>query len=302
MKRQTVFGIAASLAFAALALSAIVHAQSPREQLQQMVEQLQKTPNDKALREKIIKLGAEIKPAPAVPEEARRSYVEGVTIVKSAKEAGSQKLAIESFNEALRLAPWWGDAYYGLAVALELTGQLDEAEQTLKWFMLSNPGESEARDAQDRVYAIGAKRKLAVADAAEATAKQEKADREKAASDWLLGNWSLKTQQRDVADGYTWPAYFATVQSTKKGEQILFRLGDEDFLRATKREQVITWDHWMPIPYQLPNQPISCPGDGAWNRVEVAISADKKNMSFSFYRSMTGTCGRQGIFYYTLSR
>ncbi len=72
-----------------------------------MVEQLQKTPNDNALREKIIKLGAEIKPAPAIPEEARRSFVEGVTIVKSAKEPSSQKLAIESFNEALKIAPWW---------------------------------------------------------------------------------------------------------------------------------------------------------------------------------------------------
>jgi len=97
--------------------------------------------------------------------------VEGVTIVKSAKDTGSLKLALGSFNEALKITPWWGDAYYNLAVAQELTGQLDEAERTLKWFMLSNPGESDARDAQDRIYAIGAKRKLA---AAEAAAKQEK--------------------------------------------------------------------------------------------------------------------------------
>ena len=121
--------------------------------------------------------------------------------------------------------------------------------------------------------------------------------------DWLLGEWGLKDDMRDVADGGAYsPISSQTVQSTKKGEQIQFQLGGKYFLRATLREQVITWDHWKDVPYQLPNRPIRCPEDGAWNRVEVKISADKKNMSFSFYQSHSGTCGHQGIHYYTLSR
>lgn len=159
-------------------LTGISLAQSPHEQLQQLTMQLQQMPSDNALRERIIKLGAEIKPTPAVPEEARRSFVEGVNIVKLAKDAGSQKLAIESFTEASKIAPWWGDAYYNLAVAQELTGQLNDAERTLKWFLLTNPGESHAREAQDRIYGLSAKRKLAIA---EAEAKQEQTDREMAA-------------------------------------------------------------------------------------------------------------------------
>ena len=127
-----------------LALDMVAYAQSPREQLQQLTIQLQHTPNDNALREWIIKFGVDIKPAPAVPEEARRSFMEGVTIVKLAKDVESQKLAIGSFSEALKIAPWWGDAYYNLAVTQELTGQLNDAERTLKWFLLTNPGESEA--------------------------------------------------------------------------------------------------------------------------------------------------------------
>ena len=47
-------------------------AQSPREQLQQMVQQLQRNPNDNALRERIIKLAQEIKPSPVIPDEAIR--------------------------------------------------------------------------------------------------------------------------------------------------------------------------------------------------------------------------------------
>jgi hypothetical protein len=56
-----------------LVLCASANAQSPREQLQQMVEQLQKTPTDNALREKIIKLGISIEPAPAIPDSIRTS-------------------------------------------------------------------------------------------------------------------------------------------------------------------------------------------------------------------------------------
>ena len=195
-----------------LALPTNAYAQSPREQLQQLTIQLQQAPNDNTLRERIIKLGAEIKPAPAVPEEARRSFIEGVTIVKAAKDVGSQKLAIGSFTEALKIAPWWGDAYYNLAVAQELTGQLNDAERTLKWFLLTNPGESEAREAQDRIYGLSAKRKLA---AAEAGAKQEQAARElttqaqRFVGDWVrevksnTGNlyWTL-TIGRDAGDGW----------------------------------------------------------------------------------------------------
>lgn len=170
-----------------LALSTSAYAQSPREQLQQLAIQLQQTPNDNALRERIVKLGAEIKPSPVIPEEARRYFVEGVTIVKAAKDAGSQKLAIGSFTEAVKIAPWWGDAYYNLAVAQELTGLLNDAERTLKWFLLTNPGESDAREAQDRIYGLSAKRKLAVA---EAGAKQEQEDREMAAqAQRFEGDW-----------------------------------------------------------------------------------------------------------------
>jgi tetratricopeptide (TPR) repeat protein len=182
-----------------LAFAASTQAQSPREQLTQMVEQLQKVPNDNALRERIIKLGTEIKPAPAVPEEARRSFVEGVNIVKLAKDESAQKLAIGSFNEALKIAPWWGDAYYNLAVVQELIGQLNDAERTLKWFLLTNPGESDAREAQDRIYGLSAKRKLA---AAEARAKQEQTDREMTAqAQRFEGDWFMDVKGEDGSVG-----------------------------------------------------------------------------------------------------
>ena len=57
-----------------LSLLRVAHAQqgveksaSPREQLQQYVSELQKKPDDQALREKIIKLAVTLEPKPAIP-------------------------------------------------------------------------------------------------------------------------------------------------------------------------------------------------------------------------------------------
>jgi tetratricopeptide (TPR) repeat protein len=157
-----------------LAMSALIvtaHAQSPREQLNQLVTQLQANPGDTALRERIIKLAQEIKPPPAVPEEARQKFVEGTAIAKSANNASGQELAVQRFQDALKIAPWWADAYYNLAVAQDLTGQFDAAQASLKLYIVTNPGEKESRDAQDRIYALNAKKDLAKVEAANTAAQ-----------------------------------------------------------------------------------------------------------------------------------
>lgn len=51
------------------ALMSTVQAQTPQETLNQYVSDLQKNPNDNALREKIIRHVQTMKPAPAIPEE-----------------------------------------------------------------------------------------------------------------------------------------------------------------------------------------------------------------------------------------
>lgn len=151
-------------------------AQSPQEQLVKLVEELRMKPDDKALREQIIKLAKEVNSPPAVPESARQHFVEGTTLTKSAKDAAGQKLAVESFQAAVNAAPWWGDAYYNLAVAQELAGQFDGAQNSLRFYMLTNPGEKEAREAQDKIYALNAKKKLAEAEAAQKKAERRAAE------------------------------------------------------------------------------------------------------------------------------
>lgn len=139
---------------------------NPRAALEQLTARLHRdnllnNPFDAVLtRRLIIKLASELKPAPALPEEARKHFVEGTAIVKAAKNPAQQALAAQSFTEALKVAPWWGDAYYNLGVAQELAEKYDEAEQAFNFYLLSNPGETEKREIQDRLYALSAKRKL----------------------------------------------------------------------------------------------------------------------------------------------
>lgn len=155
------------LTFLALAVSA--DAQSPREQLQQMVEQLQKTPTDNALREKAIALAAEIKPAPAVPEEARRAFIRGNTAFASAKDPAGFSRAIERFEEASALAPWWADPYFNLAKACEGAQDFDRALRALTYYRATATTEADKRQALDLTYALEEKRDLKKADATSAS-------------------------------------------------------------------------------------------------------------------------------------
>ena len=55
--------------FAVLMLIGVANAQPPSNDLKQLVEQLQKTPDDSALRGQIIALASKAKHAPVVPDE-----------------------------------------------------------------------------------------------------------------------------------------------------------------------------------------------------------------------------------------
>jgi len=168
----------------ALVLIANAFAQSPREDLQQMVEQLQNTPNDNALREQIVKLAQELKPAPVIPTEAKRAFVMGGTYQQEAKSVEDYGLAVKAFQDAVAVAPWWGDAYYNLSVALESAKRYDEAKSAIMLYLLTEP--KDAEQAEERLYAIEAKKNLAAraASAAQAAEERKKSSIE---GDWLDG-------------------------------------------------------------------------------------------------------------------
>ncbi len=180
------------------------HAASPREELKQMVEQLQANPTDNALREKIIRLAQEVKPALAVPPEAKRAFVMGGTYQKEAKSPEDFGLAVKAYQDATTAAPWWGDAYYNLSVALESAKRYDEAKGALTLYLLTNP--KDAEQAQERIYAIDAKKVLA--------AKQQQAE---AAKPNFSGKWrqSKDTIVSYAYDGYSGKCVKSTIEITE---------------------------------------------------------------------------------------
>jgi len=179
-----------------------VHAQTPQQTLTQYLSDLQKNLNDYALREKIIKHVQTMRPKPAVPEEARRYFVEGNALLKAAKEQKGYGLAIDSYRQCLLIAPWWAEAYNNYAVALELAGQFDESVNALKLYIATNPGEAESRKVQDKIYEIGAKKKIAAKEKEESSQKAVSAPKQSTFED-LLKKIDGRRYASPLDKGYT---------------------------------------------------------------------------------------------------
>ncbi len=166
-----------------------------REALTYYVAALQSTSQgsdaDRRLREKMISLAQRIQPPPAVPEEAQRFAVRGGTAIREAKNVSDLQEAITEFTKALRIAPWWPDAYFNLGVAQEKAGQLNEAVRSLKLYLLAAPNAQDARKVQDQIYSIEYRQEKAAKEiAAKARAEQERLKPPTAQE--LAGTWRFK--------------------------------------------------------------------------------------------------------------
>lgn len=111
-----------------------------------------------ALRKKIILLSQKIKPALAIPERARESYIQGVTLLDdpATKEYND---AISDLASANVIAPWWADTYKQLGKLYEIIKEYSSSIDEFQLYLLTNPPAKEARDVQDEIYIIEAKMK-----------------------------------------------------------------------------------------------------------------------------------------------
>jgi len=174
------------LLFLILASGIFAQEPSPREQFQAAVSAYQKnTAKDTAL--KVIELYKQLEPSPAVPEEARRPFVMGATVLKKANDKVGAAKAAEYFTEALKTAPWFAEAYYNRALAREIAGQFTQAMEDLKLYLAFSLSDAERREAQDKIYSLEADAQLAAAKQAEdqkaAAAKEQAAARAAAAEE-----------------------------------------------------------------------------------------------------------------------
>jgi len=159
-----------------------------RQALTHYVSALRATPEGSAanqqLREKIIKLAQRIQPPPALPEEARKASIRGQVAIREAKEQSDYKDAVKEFRKALRIAPWWADAYFNLAVAQENARQFRDAISSLKLYLIASPDSADAIAVRNNIYALEYK--------LEKAKKKVRKKQQKKSLDSLSGSWSAR--------------------------------------------------------------------------------------------------------------
>lgn len=129
-------------------------AQSPREQFQQMVEELKKDPSNIALRTKIIKHAQELKPAPSVPDEAIEYEGRGQFAFKNAKSEADYLAAAKEYEKANDLAPWVPGYYDDLCTIYEKAGKLEDAKFNCECYLTSLYDPSQINDAKRRIAGL----------------------------------------------------------------------------------------------------------------------------------------------------
>lgn len=143
-----------ALIFGVLVLAHTANAESPREQLKQMVEQLQKNSSDDALREKIIKLAQGLKPAPAVPEEAIEFEGRAQFAFTSAKAENDYLAAAKEYEKAISVAPWVSGYYSDLCTIYEKAGKFEEAKHNCEFSLVGLADSVQITDIKRRIAGL----------------------------------------------------------------------------------------------------------------------------------------------------
>jgi tetratricopeptide (TPR) repeat protein len=162
--------------------SADAQSANPQETLNQYISDLQKNPNDYALREKIIKLVQEMKQKPGISAEAEKYEGRAGYAIKNAKNEADFLDAAKEYDKALLLAPWVSSYYFNQAIAYEKAGKPKEAKRSFEFYLFAEPNAKDARDVRKRIAGL----EYAAEKAAKEPAPQSVAAREQNKfEDWL---------------------------------------------------------------------------------------------------------------------
>jgi tetratricopeptide (TPR) repeat protein len=142
------------VAVALLVLVASANAQSPREELQQMIEQLQKTPTDHALREKIIQLAPTLNPSPALPDAAIAFEGRGQFAFRSATSEGDFLAAAQEYEKAVAVAPWVPGYYADLCTIYEKAGKFEDAKRHCGFYLVGLTDPAQVTDVKRRIAGL----------------------------------------------------------------------------------------------------------------------------------------------------
>lgn len=141
-------------------LRVLARKSDPSQMLKQRIADLRNNRYDDNRRKEIIMLVQEMKSSPEISETAKQNFMKAAAYMKAAKEASDFKLAIDAYDAALLDAPWWGNAYYNLSIALKSAGDHYRAKGALNLYLLTKPSEADKNLAQQQIFEIEAQQEL----------------------------------------------------------------------------------------------------------------------------------------------
>ncbi len=124
-----------------------------QEQFTAYVRALSSDPQSLLLRRRVIQLGTALPAAPALPEVARQLFVQASQQLQQARTPNALDAPIELLHKVVDLAPWWGNGYYNLGVALQMHSKFDDAITMFNYYLDSKPSADDAAEAQMRIQA-----------------------------------------------------------------------------------------------------------------------------------------------------
>jgi tetratricopeptide (TPR) repeat protein len=100
--------------------------------------------DDQRLRERIVTVVRRLDRTPEIPQQARAHFTKAMQFLDAEKLLGSagvasSEAAAAELRRAVRLAPWWGDPAFRLAVVLQRLQRVDEAAANLELYRLADP-------------------------------------------------------------------------------------------------------------------------------------------------------------------
>ena len=197
--------------------------QQALQQFQQAVAELKANPADEAQREKVLHQATTLNPPPPLPEDTQRYLARGKIAMSEAKQAADFNDAAEQFRHAIEAAPWYGPAYYNLAVAQNAAADFAGARQNLNLYLLWASDPADIQATKDLIYQLEYKQEKAAreqaareAEAARQAQEREAETRRKAElkyrlNEGLSGNWNGQQGCRSANVAVNGTSFSATV-------------------------------------------------------------------------------------------
>ncbi|MHB0995598.1 MAG: tetratricopeptide repeat protein [Elusimicrobiales bacterium] len=104
-----------------------------------LLARVRENPEEVKAKEALLLFADRMDPKPPIPVEAKKFYVKAMALHLEAVNDTDFDKAVMSYERALEIAPWWGQCYYNMGMALDAGKRFREAEEALRLYALVKP-------------------------------------------------------------------------------------------------------------------------------------------------------------------